>query len=210
MADKVKLRKHGSLVNATSVEPERQFAGGAQNIIEVKEESWASIILGWVKTIVGYFALVVVLLLAVYTGLAATVVFFSSVGGQTALVARGTFIGGIPDKGDMMYISNDTPDPKSPVNNVVVGFKGAPEASIVENMSAEYDKVSVSGNNIQIADQVINDAVLLNAKGDRVTSGTISLNNQYVVQCVTGACDADSYLVIDSKQIYGEIKNVSR
>jgi hypothetical protein len=204
--EKARLRDNTEVVDGNSEKPKLNLAG-VQDIIEVREETWGSIIAGWVKSILLFAVFAAFLLALVYTALSATIIFIAPAGhGSYILVARGTFVGGIAPKGSSLYVSNSSSNPQDFLNNIKVGYTGAPSAAIVEVESSQFASVDISGSNVSIKGvQVAGKYVGKEAK----ESGSVTrqLNNEYLVKCESGSCVPGTLYIISQSQIYGQAKN---
>lgn len=196
---------------------------GAQ-IVEVQEESWASIIFGWLKNIFIFLALAAVVLAALYSGLAATIIVYSPTNseGDRNFVLRGTWseTGGIPPVGTEVAISQDTLAPKDNWWDwIPIGWTGIPNVSTVEIATTDYDKLYINnvpneGTKVVVLEnESINGefkrspALPLKDKEDNVAfEVNHQLKNEFLVHCVSGSCEKGTYFVISKDQIFGEIR----
>lgn len=209
---KAKLRNTAQEVDSTSEKPKLNLPG-VQDIVELKEESWVSIIWGWVKSILLFAIFTCILLSLVYTALAGTIIFLANAGvsssghPQPALVVRGTFIGGTATKNSHLYISGSEVNPENFLNNVKVGFVGAPNAATVVVRSNQFDNISINGNVASIESQVVPGKLVGPYSKTGVTEHR--LNNEYLVECVSGGCTKGTLFIISKSLVYGEVKNSS-
>lgn len=196
---------------------------GAQ-VVEVQEESWASIIFGWLKNIFIFVALAAAVIATLYSGLAATIIVYSPTDdtGDRSFVLRGTWseTGGIPPVGTEVAISQNT---AAPTNNwwdwIPIGWTGIPNVSTVEIVTTDYNKLYISntpnvGTNVVVLEnESINGefkrspALPLKDKEDDVAFEiNHQLKNEFLVRCVAGNCEEGTYFVISKDQIFGEIR----
>lgn len=191
---------------------------GAQ-IIEVEQESWASIFLGWGKNIVLFILLAATVLAVLYTGLSSTIMVFSNIGNEgRQIVLRGAWSdnGGIPPLGTPVAVSPN-PAPTQWWEWAGLGWTGISEPSEVEIVSTNYAKLYITGddtNNLKVVnldnESVNGDFLLTGQLGIEPDAKNIetnySLKQEYLVKCVGGNCTPGTYFVVDKSQIYGEIK----
>lgn len=207
MLSKPKFRKGGTPADASKDTPQLTFAG-VPDIVEIKEQTWGSIIAGWIKSIILFVLLVGLVLLAVYSALAATVLYVSSVDGKLAMVARGTFVGGVPEQGNKILISTTDPAPTEILDKLKVGFMGAANPAIYTVLSkTAYDTISVSNNVITVGDKPVEGTFFDLSTGEAVPNmAQQRLDNQVVISCLGGDCEPGTVSIVSPDFIYGEVK----
>ena len=144
------------------------------------------------------------ILVVIYTSLAGTLMFAAPVGSsftEKAWVARGTFVGGHPATGTIVYGSATQVANSDLFGKITDGYVGAPNSFIAEVISGPYGNISTGANK----------EVLIDGKGTgyygEVKDST--LNQQYLARCISGSCGAKNELVIvNGGNIIGEVKTV--
>lgn len=222
-------RKKGNFVDTTAtVESDGQagmFSVPGAQIIEVEQESWLSIFAGWFKSIILFLALAAAVLAVLYSGLSATIMVFSPVGSsQYEIVIRNAWAdeGGIPPEGTLVAVS-PTDSPQNWWEWITVGWLGIPNASEAKIVSTNYDKLYIAGPDsenltvVNLANESVNGkfwtskAIPVDEDKTNIEFNHV-LKNQYLVECVAGACAAGNedgepvYFVVDETQIYGEVR----
>jgi len=208
--EKAKLRS-GQEIDGTTDKPSLNLPG-AQDIIEMKEETWSSIILGWLRSAILFVLLTFLLLGVVYTVLAGTIIFAASPSSSgTVLVARGTFVGAAATPNSQIYISETTRNKDDFLNNIKVGFLGAPDPSIVTVESSQYDKVQIRNNSVVVNGKEISGKFVdKTSPSKKPVTKTVQLNKEYLVSCKIGDCKAGTLYIIEQAQIYGEVKKLAK
>lgn len=177
---------------------------------EVIEESsgrdtFASVVTtfgGGVKFIIGLLVFAVVVIAAIYTFLAGTLMFAAPTDEPTKKiwVARGTFQGGQIDTGKIVYGSSTTLSPTNFFGKVTEGYTGADEYFVIKTLAGPVSEVSSSDGNIFI------DGEKTEHKGEIQKS---QLVNQYLGQCIVGdACVPGEYVIVDYPSVSGEVRGV--
>jgi hypothetical protein len=176
---------------------------GAEDIVEVRLPTWGEIVMGWLKPTVLFALLTAVLLFVLYVGSAATNIFFASVGGESLVVARGTFVGNVAPPNSKVYVSTSTPDGANFLSNLKTGFLGVPDPAIVRVRSGLYDRIKIQGGELLVNDKSVGPAgsVTIN------NGSSAKLSRQYVAECVSGSCGkVGSLLLVPQQNVYGEVK----
>ena len=200
---KPRMRKAGNSVDATGQKPALSF-DTSSDIIMFKEESWVAIVLSWLKTSI-MFALSAALIMAIlYVILAGTLLFFTSVSGNLALVARGTFLGGNPSTGEIVLASNDVPASTDPLSKMKDGILGVPNSIVVEVLSNPNEIITKTSDGISVEN---GGTFSGNVKFPEGSDNPLQLNKQIAVQCVAGSCTVGDIMVLDTNLIYGEVRN---
>lgn len=198
--EKPRLRKSGGEVRADGGAPSLEMPGVA-DIVERREESWGEIIAGYIRSSLTFLLFAILIIVVVYGALAATVIFLGQVGNRHVLVARNTFVGGTPTLNSEVYVST-TPDDGSPLSHLKTGFLGADNASIYRIVSGPYDKVTHVNGKVYVNDK------LVGSDDIRAAANEVTLSNQLLGLCVSGACTENKtqWQVLSPSYIYGEIK----
>jgi hypothetical protein len=143
------------------------------------------------------------ILIVIYTSLAGTLMFAAPVGSsatEKAWVARGTFVGGHPSTGAVIYGSTTQVANSDLLGKISDGYIGAPDSFIAEIISGPYGKISTGPNN----------EVLFNGKGTdyygEVKDNT--LNQQYLARCISGECAKGELVIVNGGNIIGEVKTI--
>ena len=219
-------KKQGKLIDkSATVQSDGQvgeFSVPGAQVIEVEEESWFSIIFGWVRGIIVFLLLTLAVLAALYSGLAATMLVYSDTGeGEYNLVLRGAWsdTGGEPPLGTQVAISSTTEAPQNWWDWIVTGWIGIPSPATVEVVSTNFDRLYVERttdggpitvvvlDNETIRGTLVPSTVLPLTKYDTAPFETnYQLDNEYLVRCVVGACEPGTYSVVSKTQIFGEVR----
>ena len=202
MPERARLRRSGKDV-IEEAENANLLMPGTEDIVDVRVPAWGEIIIGWLRPTLLFALLTAALLFILYVGSAATNIFFTTVGNQSLVVARGTFVGNVAPLNSRVLVSTSTPDSANFLNNIKVGFFGAPDQSVMKIRSGLYDRISLSNGNLLVNDKNIGPAGSVVITGN----GSAKLSRQYVVECVSGSCGKrGNFLLIDQQKIYGEVK----
>lgn len=143
------------------------------------------------------------ILTVIYTSLAGTLMFAAPVGTsvtEKAWVARGTFVGGHPSAGAIVYGSATQAANSDLLSKVSDGYIGAPNSFIAEVISGPFGNISTGANK----------EVLFDGKGTgyygEVKDNT--LNQQYLARCISGSCAKGELVIVNGGNIIGEVKTV--
>lgn len=157
---------------------------------------------GLAKILVTFTLIIIAVVLAVYTSLAATLMVLApSIDDdvtERSWVARGTFVGGMIDPGTFVYGSATSAAPEDFMGKIMEGYFGASDPFVAEVIAGPVAKVSTDKA----------DNVLVNGEKTGYT-GTVEnteLRSQFLAVCVTGACEPGEIVVIESGAISGEYK----
>lgn len=217
-------KKQGKLVDPHGVVDSSDYIPqlaepGAHDIIEVKEESWGSIFVGWGKGLLLFILVAVTCLSLLYTGLTATLMSYVPLNPDSASrawVVRGAWSksGNQPPVGAVVAISDDTVAPTQWWDNVKVGWVGINKPSVVKVQSTMYDTLTLGDNTISATNKVTGKT--FTKQGTLVNSpaypdatniaGNLVLKQQYLVECVSGSCKPGTFFIIDKNQIYGAVR----
>jgi hypothetical protein len=130
-----------------------EFGVQGAEIIEVEEESWFSIILGWVKGIIGFAVALVLVIASLVTILGMTLIVYSPITvtddiTDRTLVARGVWnkTGGTPPVGTIAVVSGNSmaPTGENWWDWVSITWVGIPNASKVKILTNSYEKLYIS------------------------------------------------------------------
>lgn len=200
---KPKLRKTGKEIDASGIKPALSY-DSTSDIIMFREESWVSIVTGWVKTSV-LFALSAALILSIlYIILAATLMFITPVDGKLTLVARGTFLGGNPSIGEVVLASSQTPAAADPLSKIKAGVFGLDNAEVVKVESDASASITVGSDKVTLADGTEVQGSTTLGEGE---SNSMVLKDQLLVRCIAGSCEGKDLFILDKNLVYGEVQN---
>lgn len=156
------------------------------------------------KTIIGVIAFTLFVVVAVHTALAGSLMFTASLDDKPATervwVARGTFIGGNIDSGTTVYGSTTTYAPDNFLTKVMEGYTGAPDYFVAEVIAGPIASVSNGSG----------EKILINGKDSGYVGKVekIDLKNQYLAQCIDGACEKGKMIVAEYASISGEVRGI--
>lgn len=176
--------------------------------VEYKTVSWGEIAKVWAKHITTFILFGAVLLVAIYAGLSATVLYNVNTGKGNFFVVRGTYVGGIIPAEQKVYASATDNLENTFLSNLQEGFMGVKNAVIVKTLAGPVSRIYVSPqlDYIMTVDDknAIIDTFTGKVVGNVPTDGW--LREQYIVECVYGAsCQPGELLVLGQKQISGKV-----
>jgi hypothetical protein len=202
---KPRIKGNGSAVDVSEEKPALAYDPNS-DIIMFSEESWITIGLSWLKTSFMFLMSAMLIFTVMYGTLAASLLFATPVGDKVTVIARDTFLGGIPAKDDMVLASPTQAAGQTPVDRLKDAAFGVKDAQIVKILSGPNDTVQISNGKFAIGGQETGsyEGTLLNAAGQPVTA-TFQLANQYVTACVSGGCAPETFIIVDDKNLYGEL-----
>jgi hypothetical protein len=199
-------RKRDDIVEVQEDEHGTLEMPGMSSVITLREETWPEIIFPAIRVAIFYVLGMAAALLIVYTIFASSLLFRTTVDGHALFVARTTYQGGVPRVGSNAYVSTQ-PDSGTFINNVEVGFRGAPNASVYKIQSGPYDKVRFINSSIYVGSALVGRST--QPASIPAGSSTIKLNNQYLGQCISGYCltpGQKQWAVINAANVYGEVR----
>jgi hypothetical protein len=211
---KGKFRNPHGVVDSTDYTPQLALPG-SQDIIEIKEETWLQIGVGWARNFVAFILAAILFFMVLYAGLSSTLMIFSSTGpgSDKSAIVRGTWseTGGKPPIGDEAVISADTLSPDNWWEWIFLGYTGISEPSVVKVLSKDYNTIAINDNtSVNLAENPNVQRPFVSSTDFKYNpeSGptTIKLNKEYLVECVSGTCAPGTTFVIAAKQIYGEVR----
>lgn len=180
------------------------------SFVEYETIGWNLILKDWGKKIALFFVFAIVLAVAAYAALAATIAYTVKIDGAMYTVARGTYVGNEVPSGEIVYASYDSSATGDFLSNLaqgarsVIGEDPVSEPVVVEVVAGPVAKVQVNGENITF-NPGAKDESTLTADVDGLEGKTKLLDNQYVVECKWGACEPGSFFVLPSENVSGEI-----
>lgn len=156
-----------------------------------------------IKALILTILFTVFILVVIYTSLAGTLMFAAPVGDsvtEKAWIARGTFVGGHPSAGTVVYGSATQVTNSDLLGKISDGYIGAPDSFIAEVISGPYGNISTGANK----------EVLFDGKGTgyygEVKDNT--LNQQYLARCISGSCAKGELVIVNGGNIIGEVKTI--
>jgi hypothetical protein len=211
---KGKFRNPNGVVDSTDYTPQLALPG-SQDIIEIKEETWLQIWMGWGRNFVAFLLAAVLFFMVLYAGLSSTLMIFSATGPDSdrSAVVRGTWseTGGEPPIGSEAVISADTLSPDNWWEWIFLGYTGVSEPSVVKVLSKDYNTIAVNDNtSVNLAEDPNTPRPFVSSNNFNYNpeSGpvTYKLKEEYLVECVSGTCAPGTTFIIAAKQIYGEVR----
>lgn len=216
MAKGGKLKNNDGLVDSSNYTPKLAMPG-AREIIEVKEETWPQIIWGWIKSLLGVFGVGLLVLAMLYSGLSATLMMYIPTGTdstQRDLVVRNTWqeTGNRPPLNTQVVISVTSALPENWLELIRVGWTGTDNPAIVRIASTEFDTLYIVEDSVTNLGESGEEGTFVGSPafphseedGTYFEEQNIVLDGQYLVECISGACEAGTFFIIDSSQIFGE------
>lgn len=208
MAKKSKLSQ-GELSDDSSQNYRSPLAAPQSSNEELSEttQSTGKLIAGSIgrglKALVLTVLFTIFILIVIYTSLAGTLMFAAPVGSsvtEKAWIARGTFVGGHPSTGSIVYGSATQVANSDLLGKISDGYIGAPDSFIAEVISGPYGKISTGDKN----------EVFFENKGTgyygEVKENT--LNQQYLARCLSGSCAKGELVIVNGGNIIGEVKTI--
>lgn len=207
MATKGKLRSSSKIFELNEEEP-KLSNNVLPTVIEYEEIGWGHIIKGWVKSILVFLLLGLVLVVGAYAGLAATISYGTiDDRGEIIVVARGTYVGGVVPKDEIVYISTTHILDGNLWDNLQQGFVGIPNAATVQVLAGPVQEIEVQANQILLKKGTETVGKIEGVIEDLTPNKTV-LQNEYIVRCLGGACEPGELLLIKSAQISGEVVTI--
>jgi len=207
------LRNSDGVVDAADYIP-RLAMPGARDVIDVKEESWGRIAFGWLKGLLAFGVILLLLVGLLYSGLSATLMMLSSVNSDSnsrEWVVRNTWgeTGGKPPLDQKVVISTTKALPAEWWNRILVGWTGIAAPAVVRIASTDYEKLYIANSEVtnlttEESGEFTSSAAFQYNTDEELTEQNYKLDNEYLVECVSGSCEAGTYFVIDAVQIFGE------
>lgn len=143
------------------------------------------------------------IMVSLYTIFAGTLMYLAPGPGNSMLhVARNTYTAGHIPEGTVMYGSASSATSTGFFKNVVEGYGGVEDPIVVKVIAGPVDILDGSKSNLAIDGKKTNIKVrdIMNKP-----EGRYVLDDQFLVQCVTGNCEEGKYLVIDLNGLSGEV-----
>lgn len=202
---KPSMKGSGSFVDVSEEKPALAY-DSSSDIIMFSEESWLRISLSWLKTSFLFLMSAMLIFTIMYGTLAASLLFATPVAGKVTVVARDTFLGGIPAKGDVAVVSPSQAAGKNPLDRLKEAGLGIKDAQIVKILSGPNDNIEMKegGFNVTGEESGSYPGDLISTSGNKVVN-SFKLEKQYVAQCVSGACTPGTYVIVEDKNTYGEL-----
>jgi hypothetical protein len=143
-----------------------------------------------------------------YVTLAASLLFATPIEGKVSVVARGTFLGGIPAKDDFVVASPTQAAGTNTLDKLKEAAFGIESAEVVKIASAPTGMVQIDGDSIVVSGMEPGSytGIVLDDKGERITS-SVQLNKAYLAECVSGSCKPGTFVIVDGTKIFGELVN---
>lgn len=216
---KGRLRNNDGVVDSSNYTPKLAMPG-ARDIIEIKEESWPQIIFGWVKSLLGVLGVGLLVIAMLYSGLAANLMMYIPTSEDVTkrdLVVRNIWqdTGNKPPLNTNVVISTTNVLPENWFELIRVGWTGTENPAVVRIASTDFDTLYI------VEDEVVN----LGESGETGTfvgspsfphyseletyseEQNVVLDNQFLVECISGACEPGTFFIISDNQIFGEQRN---
>ena len=202
---KPSLKGGGSPVDASEHRPALAYDSNSE-IIMFSEESWLSIAGSWLKTSGLFLLSAMMIFLVIYVTLAASLLFATPVNGKVTVVARDTFLGGVPSQGEVVLASPTQAAGKNPLDRLKEAALGVSKAETVTILSGPTDTLQIDDSSVSVSGGKkpgTYRGTVLDPMNQKVT-GTVQLNNQYLGQCDTG-CTPGTYVIVPDTNIFGKV-----
>lgn len=197
--------KGGGSVDSSEAKPALAYDPNSE-ILMFSEESWLTITLSWLKTAFLFLVSAMVIFVIMYATLAASLLFATPVDGKVEVVARDTFLGGVPSKNDIVLSSPTQIAGEGAVDRLKEAALGVDDAQTVKILSGPSDSVQTDGTSFTVTGQEPGsfNGVLMTSTGEQV-QGDLQLTKQYVAECMSATCTPGTFIVVDDDKIFGEI-----
>lgn len=156
------------------------------------------------KVLIGTALFTVFILVAIHTALAGSLMFTASTDDrpmtERVWVARGTFVGGQIDSGTQVYGSASSLAADDFLGKVKEGYLGSPDYYIATVIAGPVATVENGKDN----------KILVNGKDSGYTGKVekTNLRNQFLAECIEGACTPGEFIYADYASIAGEVNGV--
>lgn len=158
---------------------------------------------GGLKFILGVLVFGLLILIALYTFLSASLMFAApspTSDTERIWVARGTFEGGQVDPGTTVYGSSSGPASQGFLDKIAEGYVGAQDHYIVDTLIGPLGDLESRDGSVYLNGQPTD------VKGD---IEPIRLSDQYLAECVSGdLCEPGDLVVVDRDSIAGEVRGI--
>jgi hypothetical protein len=214
MSIKPKLKSSSKIVDLPDgVRPTIQ---NSNPLFSYETVGWGPIVVSWAKSISLFVAFALVLALVLYAGLAATIAYGIKIEDKYYGVARDTFVGNVIPAGENVYASASTPIDSTLTAKLIEGGK------ILIGQQALEDAVEVkviAGPTMKIAIGENNTTTILSGKNsgeviiDPITGLKSDVNlikDDYIVECLWGACEEGELFLIPASNISGKIIDLDK
>lgn len=200
MSNRAKLSRGKKVAFDPEASPNASLRAPGSKVVILDKTRMSDSALHWTKTILGFGALAVSLVILVYVGLSATLMTsVPSDNGATERVwiARGTFTGNNAPTGSFIYASATTAKPNGVVDKVIEGFAGAPDSLVAEVIAGPYGTITPGAEKS------------ISWEGNVISgyTGEVEehlLNKEYLAKCVQGACTPGELIYVPMSNISGE------
>ena len=212
MAAKIGKYSNNEFVDANLIQPKRHQAGVPY--VSVEESLNAMARANKIRlAVTGSLGGILAILVFGYAMIASTAGFLSINAGTIAWVNRPAFSGEamkggfISQEGTKVYASLNTPAGSGFFEQIAVGFSGAKDAFIGKVMlSNESARIFISDEGKITVEQDGQNVELEGTYNGNLGKNTEKqLVDQYILQCVSGACEKGELLITDRANIYGVI-----
>lgn len=211
MATKIGKYSTNEFVDSTLIQPTRQQAGVPY--VSVEESLNAMARANKIRlAVTGSLGGILAILFFGYVMVAGSFGFMSTNAGTVTWVTRPAFSGEamqggfINKEGQKIYASLNTPTGTSFFEQVATGFFGAKDAFIGKaNLINESAKIYIdSDGKISYDNKGSLEEISGTYKGN-LKGSEKQLVDQYVIECISGACEAGELVIIDRANIYGTV-----
>lgn len=172
-------------------------------------------IIGWVMAFLRAILISVALLTVLYTGIGGTLLFYTSTGDgfYNSMVARNTFVGGIPTADSIVLTSRTTPAPESSdlITKGIQAWTGIDTPVVGRIIASTGETVIIVDGRLQHSNGEIipygwaSDAIVPEENADSPT--IVHLSDENIVLCLEGECETGKLIFVPQTHIYGEVKN---
>lgn len=200
------------------VEPE--LAASGSHVVRLDTTNPFQLAGRGVSAIVKAIMALIAIILVLYLSLAATLMVLAPGPTGVTWMMRGTFVGGIPERGDFVYASATTPVEPNAISKIQQAFVGVPDDMVAEVIAGPFVDVSNGEEAEEEPEEESEDVELTEEAeetpedaGDTTSalpailvdgedSGYVgeiesfSLSNEYLVVCIDGSCGEHGELVI--------------
>lgn len=199
---------------------EPELAASGTNVVRLDTTNPFQLAGRGVSAIIKAVIALITIILVLYLSLAATLMVLAPGPTGFTWMMRGTFVGGIPERGDFVYASATTPVEANAIGKIQQAFVGVPDDMVAEVIAGPFIDVS-NGTLEDIVDEEVNEdasnessvlpPILVNGEDSGYVGEieSLSLGNEYLVVCLDGSCGEYGALVIlPHTNIAGEARGV--
>lgn len=214
MSIKPKLKSSSKIVDLPDgVRPTIQ---NSNPLFSYETVGWGPIVLSWGKSISLFIAFALVLAIALYAGLAATIAYGVKLDDKYYGVARDTFVGNVIPAGENIYASASTPVDKTLTAKLIeggkifIGEQALTDAVNVKVIAGPTMKIAYGDNNTLTILSGENTGEVITGPVNGLKSDVTLIENDYIVECLWGACEEGELFLLSANNVSGKIIDLDK